>query len=105
LQAAAFLDGKIAPPAWLTAGAGPPVEEIAVCANGLLHLPARTLLPHTPAFFSHNALDFAYDQKAAEPKQFLAFLSDLWPDDKEAICALQEFFGYCLTGDTSQQKA
>jgi putative DNA primase/helicase len=29
----------------------------------------------------------------------------LWPDDQEAIDTLQEVFGYCLTGDTQQQKA
>jgi putative DNA primase/helicase len=43
---------------------------------------------------------------APEPRQWLEFLGQLWgPDDQEAINTLQEVFGYCLTGDTGQQKA
>jgi putative DNA primase/helicase len=34
----------------------------------------------------------------------LEFLDQLWPEDHEAIETLQELFGYCLTGDTRQQK-
>jgi len=98
LAAVVQLDGKITPPAWLD-----PVptsclaEEIISCANGLLDLRTRKLLPHTPSFFTHNALDYAFNPSAAEPKQWLKFLHQLWPDDQAAIDTLQEIFGYCLT--------
>ena len=105
LRAAAQLDASIAPPAWLDDTGGPPPHEIVACANGLLHLPTARLLPHTPSFFNHNALDFAYQPKAPEPSRWLKFLRQLWPTDDEAVEALQEFFGYCLVGDTRQQKA
>ncbi len=106
LRAAAHLDEGIAPPAWLDAASNRPLAgEIVACANGFLHLPTLKLLPHTPLFFTHNALDFAYEPCAPKPRLWLAFLRQLWPDDGEAIATLQEFFGYCLTGDTRQQKA
>ena len=81
LRAAAHLDATVAPPAWLDGADGPPAHEIVACANGLLHLPTLTLLPHTPSFFNLNALDYAYDRDAPEPRQWLAFLDQVWPDD------------------------
>jgi putative DNA primase/helicase len=81
-----------------------PADEIIVCSNGLLHLPTLTMMPHSPAFFSHNALDFCFDRDAPEPRQWLAFLDQLWPDDDEAVETLRELFGYCSTSDTRQQK-
>ena len=105
LRATAHLDEAVSPPAWLGDGSGPPAHEIVACTNGLLHLPTRRLLPHTPQFFTLNALDFAYEPTAPEPRQWLAFLRQLWPSDGQSIAALQELFGYCLTADTRQQKA
>ena len=105
LRAASHLAGSIGAPAWLDHVPDLPTEEIVACANGLLHLPARMLLPHTPSFFTYNALDFAFEREAPEPKQWLEFLDQLWPHDHEAVDTLQEAFGYCLTSDTSQQKA
>ena len=105
LRAAAHLDEKIEPPAWLDGTSGPSAHEVVACANGLLHLPTSTLTPHTPSFFTYNALDYAYERNAPAPRQWLAFLAQLWPDDPEAIATLQEICGYCLTSDTSQQKA
>lgn len=34
----------------------------------------------------------------------MRFLAQLWPEDPGSIELLQEWFGYCLTYDTSQQK-
>jgi putative DNA primase/helicase len=56
-------------------------------------------------FFVHNALDFAYEAAAPSPRQWLEFLSHLWPNDPQSIDTLQEIFGLCLTGDTRHQKA
>ena len=43
-------------------------------ANGLLDLETRTLLPHTPAFFTTDSLGFSYDPDATCP-EWEAFLS------------------------------
>lgn len=93
-------------PAWL-GDTVPDIEasELMSCENGLLHLPTRTLLKHTPTFFTHNALDYAYDATAPDPAEWFGFLSTLWPSDRSAIDTLQEIFGYCLVSDNSQQKA
>jgi putative DNA primase/helicase len=56
-------------------------------------------------FWTHNALAYEYTEDAATPIQWHKFLKQIWPDDPESIRALQEMFGYLLTGDTSQQKA
>ena len=94
----------VAPPAWLEYTPDLPPHEIIACSNGLLHLPTRELMPATPAFFSHNAVDFAFDPKAPSPCRWLTFLDELWSQDQESKDTLQELFGYFLTSDTRQQK-
>ena len=93
------------PPAWLDTEQHPAADEVIACTNGLLHLPTREVIPHTPAFFGLNALPFAYDPDPPEPEDWLTFLAQLWPEDPEAIDTLQEMFGLLLTGDTRHQKA
>jgi putative DNA primase/helicase len=105
LKAAAHLDSVLAPPCWIADRAGPAPRELIACRNGLLHLPSRSLLPSSPAFFSMNAVPYDYRPDALPPAQWLKFLHDLWPDEPDAIDALQEVFGYLLTPDTRQQKA
>ena len=105
LAAAAQLPSTVRPPAWLGDATHPPARDLVSCTNGLLHLPTRKLLVHSPAFFTLNALDFSYDENATEPAEWLKFLKELWPSDKQSIEMLQEMFGLALTGDTSYQKA
>jgi putative DNA primase/helicase len=105
LQAAANLPATVSAPVWLDQAPDLAPADIIPCTNGLLHLPTRKLLPHTPLFFIHNALDFAYEATAPVPGQWIEFLSQLWPNDPESIETLQEIFGLCLTADTRQQKA
>jgi putative DNA primase/helicase len=112
LQAVCHLDASLDTPAWLVgAGQGwsgdsvlPNADEIVALANGLLHLPTRTLLPHSPAFFSHHALPFEFDPFAPEPARWMEFMGELWEDDAESIETLAEGMGYVLSGDTSLQK-
>jgi putative DNA primase/helicase len=105
LRAAALLPGTISAPVWLEQVFDLDPRDIVACANGLLHLPTLDLLPHTPAFFSHNALDYSFEPNVPAPGAWLGFLAQLWPDDAQSIEALQEIFGYMLVADTSQQKA
>lgn len=104
LKAAAHLDSTHAAPCWIRGNATAPAGELVACANGLLHLPSRAMLPATPRFFNLNAVPFNYEPSAALPTHWLRFLAEVWPNDPEAISTLQELFGYLLTPDTSQQK-
>jgi putative DNA primase/helicase len=104
LYAVTNLDPAMAAPRWLANDPGLDPLDILACPNGLLHIPTRTLLPASPHFFTLNGLDFIYNADTPPPTQWLAFLDQLWPDDYESICALQEFFGYVLTPDTRFQK-
>lgn len=105
LRAASNLPGSIVAPAWLAPAPDLAPGDIIACANGLPHLPTRSLLPHTSDFFVHNALDFDFSAATPLPAQWLRFLGDLWSHDPDSIDTLQEIFGYCLTPDTRQQKA
>ncbi|MEU5302750.1 phage/plasmid primase, P4 family [Streptomyces noursei] len=88
-------------PAWLNGqrDGGP----IVACENGLLRIGDRALLPHTPGFFNLVSVPFAYNPAATAPA-WERFLAQIWPDDPDAIQALQEWFGYVLSGRTDLQK-
>ena len=49
-------------------------------------------------------MPFDYDADALEPVRWLEFLDELWPDDADSIAALQEFFGYVISGRFDLQK-
>lgn len=104
LLAVTLLPEHVQAPAWLTPGEHVPAGRLVACANGLLDVTTRQLHPHTPEFFNHVAVPFDYAAGAAEPVRWLGFLAQLWPDDPEAIGALQEWFGYVLSGRTDLQK-
>ena len=96
-------------PGWLTPNPRWPASEILPTRNSVVHLPSlvegrpSTMEP-TPAFFCPYSLDFDFNPNAPEPTEWLSFLGKLWGDDRESIELLQEWFGYLLTADTSQQK-
>ena len=83
----------------------PPADELIACTNGLLHLPTRALLAHTPAFFSLNAFPFDYDPAAPAPVEWLTFLKQLWPKDQAYDQHPAGDIRPLLTGDTRHQKA
>ncbi|MDA8109112.1 MAG: phage/plasmid primase, P4 family [Betaproteobacteria bacterium] len=104
LRAAANLSDRTSPPSWIEPQPGDPdPAELVAVANGLLELGAGELRPASARFFTLHALPFAYDAAAASPEQWLRFLDQVL--DEDSIATLQEWFGYCLTLDTSQQKA
>jgi putative DNA primase/helicase len=79
--------------------------------NGLLDLDAifrnqpaeECLLEHSKDWFSAVQLPYAFDWQA-KCDRWLEFLNDVFNGDQESITALQMWFGYLLTQDTSQQK-
>jgi putative DNA primase/helicase len=99
------LDSRIDPPAWLDGADDlPAAAAMLALGNGLLHLPSGELYPPTPNHFGLTASDVVFDPDAPDPKHWLAFLDDLFGTDESAIIALQDWFGYALSPDTSQQK-
>jgi putative DNA primase/helicase len=104
LGAIAHLREDVHPPEWLVESPElPQAGELVAVANGLLHVPTRTLHPHDPRLFNAVAVPFAYSPVVGEPVRWLRFLCDLW-DDVESIAALQEFFGYVISGRTDLHK-
>lgn len=91
-------------PCWIGGAASQSEAVLIVCENGLLDVSTRSLTPHTPNYFNRACVPFAYDHDAPRPDRWLTFLNTLWPDDAEAIAALQEWFGYVLSGRTDLQK-
>jgi putative DNA primase/helicase len=105
LQALAHLQAAQMAPAWLdTTTQREAAAEMVAMNNGLLHLPTRRLIAHTPAFFTHHALPFDYDPSAPTPARWVRFLDEIWGTDIEMIETLQEIMGYVLGGSTAQQK-
>ena len=98
-------DTSTTPPVWLEgyAAKNPPANKLISLQNGLFHLQNEVLLPHSLGFFNLNTLQFAYDPDATCPV-WMDFLDQLWEEDPESIELLQEYMGYILTGDNSQQK-
>ncbi len=86
----------------VTPGISP--SELVPMANGILHVPERKLLAPTPQFFCPYALPYGYDPDAPPPERWIELLDEYWPDDQQSKGLLQEFFGYLLVSDTSQQK-
>jgi putative DNA primase/helicase len=97
LAAACHLPDAVAQPCWTDPG----VEQrgpVVACANGLLDVHERVLLAHDPRFFNQVAVPFAYEPDAPEPERWLGFLDALWGDDRESVAALQQWFGYVISG-------
>ncbi len=105
IRAFVHLPASTVSPSWLDAGKGrPPALELLPCKSLNLHIPTGRVLAPTPALFTINALDFDYDPNPEPPERWIKFLEQLFGDDLESVELLQEWMGYCLTGDTSQQK-
>lgn len=99
-----LLSSDIDAPAWIDGESSRhDASPIVACRNGLLRIRDRELLPHSPSFFNLAAVPYDYDRTATAP-EWEGFLREIWPDDPESIAALQEWFGYVLSGRTDQQK-
>ena len=104
LRAVVLVNSTMEAPCWTDGTSGPPAHELISMTNGLLHVPTRALLPHTPSLFCHHALTFPFVAECGPPARWLGFLRELWGDDESSISALQDVMGYILGGDTRLQK-
>lgn len=99
------LPAQTVSPSWLDGGQGrPPALELLPCKSLNVHLPTGRVVPATPALFTLNAIEFDYDADAPLPIRWFQLLKEPFGDDAESVNLLQEWMGYCLSGDTSQQK-
>ena len=96
------LPSALEPPFWI--GAGEEERGLIPMRNCLLDCRTRATLEHSPDFFNLWSLPYDYDPDAAKPARWLKFLHQLWPDDPDSIKVLQEWIGYLISGDTTQQK-
>lgn len=88
----------------------PDPSECLAFRNGVLHIPSfvagnAELIASTPRFFTTCKADFDFVPSPPSANRWQAFLASVFGDDTQSIELLQEWFGYCLTPNTRQQKA
>jgi putative DNA primase/helicase len=111
LSAVCYLDPEAAAPFWLddvvpTAEDGTefdPIDQFVPLKDCILHVETRKQLRHTPSFFTEFALPFDYAPEARCPV-WEETLTQWFPDDAEAICALQDMFGMLISGELKHQR-
>ncbi len=80
-------------------------NDLLCVRNGVINLGGGgEILPHSPAHQFTRKADIAFDAQAACP-MWLKFMDDFCVGDQELVKFLQVWFGYCLTGYTSEHKA
>ena len=80
-------------------------RNVIAFSNGLMEMDNPSdLIPHSPNWCSTVCLPFAYEPLATCPL-WEKFLSEIFEGDQDRVALIQEFFGYCLSSDTSLQKA
>lgn len=108
LKAKCLLPSFVQLPSWLRA-CDWRLNDIVSTKNKIIHLPSYVAgqdctIPATPALFTTSTADYQFSHEVKPCDRWMQFLNELWPDDPESMLLLQEWFGYCLTPDTSQQK-
>jgi putative DNA primase/helicase len=105
------IPARVDQPSWLGAGNAPFDPRRAIFTpTQIIDLEGRFqgrtdwCHPQTPKLFAGSTLGCDFDPHAPSPMEWLKFLKSIWPNDPEAIALLRQWFGYCLTCDTSQQK-
>lgn len=103
LQIRTRLDNEVDAPAWLNGGHTTSPARLLAMGNGLLDLQTRELVPHTPELLNTYALGFDYDPGASCPR-WERFIAEVFAHDAKGAEMLQQWFGYVVSGDMSQQK-
>lgn len=105
LRSAVYLREDLGAPTWIGGGGEHcPAHEYIAMGNGLLHVPSGAIRGHTPSMFNVIRIPFDYDP-TAQARNWLRFLSTVWPHDPDTIMMVQQWFGYVLCGRTDLQKA
>jgi putative DNA primase/helicase len=98
-------------PCWVNGVVGPPPKDLIIFKNGTMHVPSylagkefdEYMRASTPDLFSLASLPYNWEPQAQCPTLHTWIDSSLG-DDPDKIKLLQEWFGYCMTQDTTQQK-
>jgi putative DNA primase/helicase len=90
-------------PCWLDEENHPRTMDMISFTNGLIVLPDLEPIEATPRFFSMTSMPYEWHANST-CKRWLKFLSEIFPNDPQKIALLQEWFGYNLVVDTSQEK-
>jgi putative DNA primase/helicase len=107
LKSMTAVSSEVEQSVWLTSNDR--ATDYLALANGLVNIEQllvhhqSTLTPHSPDWFSTVCLPYDYD-KTATCSAWAGFLHEVLERDQERINLLQEWFGYALLHDTSQQK-
>lgn len=73
--------------------------------NGVLNLRDFSMTEHKPDFLMTRMLGTSMPESPERPEKWLAFLDQIFSDDKELIRYIKKALGYSLSGDTSEQCA
>ena len=111
VKAQSALSSHLESPCWLEKPPVPwPASEVLAMRRELIHIPSLMAgsepfsIAATPRYFTLSALAYDLERSSPVPKLWLEFMEQLFGDDEQGARTLQEFFGYYLTPDTSQQK-
>lgn len=69
--------------------------------NGMISPHGGNLLAHEPTYYSTIRLPYIYDENS-KCDLWIKTLREIFENDEYKISSLQEYFGYCLTKDTTQ---
>lgn len=97
------------PPCWLKDTDLPGPEDLIIFKNGILdvkeYMQGRIKLHNPdPAFFTFNALPYAFDEDAESKLFETDFLPDIFDYDEEKTRLLGQWFGYNCVPDMSLEK-
>ena len=114
VKARTIVSSRRTSPSWI---GKPPVKgwkplDCLATRSHLVHLPSvekpfsEYAVKATPCFFTTTATSFTFKsrEETSKPERWHSFLEEVFSGDDEAIASLQQWFGYCLTHDTSLQK-
>lgn len=95
-------------PCWISTVDGEEIsadpKNLIPCPNAIVNLERIDWpIKPTPSLFVTQCAGCDYLPNSQQPENWLKFLESVWPEDGESILLLQEWFGYCLTPDTSLQ--
>lgn len=73
------------------------------CQNCVINLRTMEVLEHDPQLMLSKISNVWFDRNA-KSTEFLRFISEIMLQNKDKIRYLQKLFGYCLTGENTQEE-
>lgn len=102
LRSCLALGSEATPPMWLDGSET--ARDWVVFRNGIVNVITGELRPLTHRLWAQAGLEFDWNPDAECPT-WDQFLEDVFSDDAESVMFLEEWIGYCMTGETKFEKA